>query len=122
MSNKESNYERFANSSSFSLLLKKYRIDETGIWQIFGEDPNPDFGGCHSRPSLGFVEGTLEDVIEYAVELPNFWQWGAGGDIVKLDKVTKVDNKTVQRRKYLNERRAEYQEMIKAVDVELGKL
>lgn len=117
-----SNYETFTKSSSYSLLMKKYRPEETGIWQIFGEDPNCDFGGCHSQPSLGFVEGALEDVIEYAVELPGFWQWGAGGDIRKLDKVTKVDNKTVQRRKYLNERRAEYQEMIKAVDVELEKL
>ena len=122
MSNKESNYNRFIKTSSYSLLLKKYRLEEAGIWQIFGEDPNCDFGGCHSHPSLGFVEGTLEDVIEYAVDLPGFWQWGAGGDIEKLDKVTKIDNKIVQRRKQLIERRAEYQEMLKTIDVELGKL
>ena len=122
MSNEESNYERFIKSSSYSLLLREYRLDETGIWQIFGEDPNCDFGGCHSQPSLGFVEGKLEDVIEYAVELPNFWQWGAGGDIRKIDSIKKVDNKTAERRRYLTDRRTEYQEMLTAIDVELGKL
>lgn len=36
-------------------------------------------------PYLQTVEGTLDEVINYAVELPNFWQWGAGGEIFKTE-------------------------------------
>lgn len=122
MSNKESNYERFITSYNYASLMKKYRLDEPGLWQVFGEDPNCDFGGSHVSPSLCFVEGTLNDVIEYAVELPNFWQWGAGGDIKKVDNIKVVDSKTVERRRFLLEKRAEHQKMLDICDTELGKL
>lgn len=55
---------------------------ELGVFE--GEDPNCDFGGSHYQPELGTVEGRLEDVIRYAVKLPNFYTWGAGGDIEKI--------------------------------------
>ena len=122
MSNKQSNYERFIESSTYSLLMKKHSLDEPGLWQIFGEDPNCDFGGCHSQPRLGFVEGNLNDVILYAVELPGFWQWGAGGDIKKVDNIKKVDSKTAERRKFLLEKLAEHQEMVNIYTAELEKL
>lgn len=70
-----------------------------GIWRICGEDPNCDFGGCHSDPYLETVEGRLHDVIDYAVELPNFWGWGAGGT-VELITVKKIDKKTVEIHKH----------------------
>lgn len=122
MSNNKSNYERFANTNSYLSLLNNHRLDEPGLWQVFGEDPNCYYGGCHSRPSLGFVEGNLKDVIMYAVELPNFWQWGAGGDIEKIGNVKIVDGNTANRRKRLNEHRAYLQEEIKVIDAELENL
>lgn len=62
-------------------LLEKYPgLAKEGIWHVRGEDPNCDFGGYHHMPSLGYYEGKLESVIRHAVQLPGFWQWGAGGD------------------------------------------
>ncbi len=68
---------------------KGYKLDETGTWRIYGEDPNCDFGGYHHEPLLETVQGVLEDVIEYAIGLDNFWQWGGGGKIEKVN-TTKV--------------------------------
>ena len=65
-------------------LLEKHSLNETGMWQIKGEDPNCDFGGSHHNPDLGVVEGKLEDVIRYAVSLNGFWTWGGGGYITKV--------------------------------------
>lgn len=122
MSKQETNYDRFTKTYNYTSLLKKYSLEDEGMWQIFGEDPNCDFGGCHSQPNLGFAEGKLADVIEYAVDLPGFWQWGAGGDIKKMSEIKKVDNKTVERRRFLLEKRAEYQEMVDIYTAELEKL
>lgn len=73
-------------------LLKKHKLDEVGTWEVRGEDSNCDIGGSHHQPLLGYFEGKLEDVIKHAVHLSGFWQWGGGGDIIKLEKqlVTKV--------------------------------
>lgn len=75
-------------------LLKNHTLDEEGLWEVVGEDPNCDFGGSHHQPHIGFVEGKLENVIKWAVHQNGFWQWGAGGNIKKVvDKqraITKV--------------------------------
>lgn len=65
-------------------LMAKHSLDETGLWQIKGEDPNCDMGGHHYQPDLGVVSGKLSDVINYAVRQNRFYTWGAGGDIIKL--------------------------------------
>ena len=66
-------------------LLKKHSIDTHGTWEVRGEDPNCDLGGHHHNPYLGTFTGTLKDVINKAVELPNFWGWGSGGKITKIE-------------------------------------
>ena len=63
----------------------KHALSTYGLWRVRGEDPNCDMGGTHYEPDLGTYEGTLEEVIRYAVELPSFWQWGAGGRFEKVD-------------------------------------
>lgn len=68
----------------------KYKLEEHGLWQVFGEDPNCDLGGYHHEPELGFFSGKLKDVIATAVLLPNFWTWGAGGRFKKVSDVTSV--------------------------------
>lgn len=92
----ESKYDKFLNTYSGEKLLEKHSLDEEGVWRILGEDPNCDFGGHHYRPELDIVTGCLRDVIAYAVELPDFWQWGAGGGIIKQPmpkKITAFNNR-----------------------------
>lgn len=80
-------------------LLKKHSLDEYGIWKINGEDPNCDFGGSHHSPHIATLEGTLRDVIHQAVVMPQFWQWGAGGDITKLE-VKKIEHTDTTKLEY----------------------
>jgi len=68
-------------------LLEKHSLDTYGVWRIYGEDPNCDFGGHHHTPFLETVEGKLSDVIAYAEQLSGFYQWGGGGEI-KLEPST----------------------------------
>lgn len=65
----------------------KYPLSTYGVWHVRGEDPNCDMGGAHHQPSLGYFEGTLEQVLRHAVMLPGFWQWGGGGDATLVDTV-----------------------------------
>lgn len=77
--------EKWLKTYSGQKLLEKHSLDEDGIWQIKGEDPNCDLGGYHHQPNLGTVSGVLRDVIDYAVELKDFYTWGGGGDIIKVE-------------------------------------
>lgn len=114
------NYIQYTTVSWFGKnLLQNHSLDEIGIWQIKGEDPNCDMGGSHHQPNLGFVEGKLKDIIEYAVELRSFWTWGAGGSIVKIDKVKKIDTAENMRRNELNARKAKLQEELSKIEDEL---
>lgn len=60
-----------------------------GIWEVRGEDPNCDLGGMHHSPLLGHYEGTIEDVLEHAMGLNGFWQWGGGGHLRKASGTIK---------------------------------
>lgn len=62
---------------------KTLDMKDYGVWAVYGEDPNCDFGGYHHNPFIGTVEGTLEDAIEHAVTMPGFWGWGSGGHLKK---------------------------------------
>lgn len=97
-------------------LFKKHSSDETGTWQIFGEDPNCDMGGHHHTPLLDTVSGRLGDVVEYAVNLKGFWQWGAGGDIKKVE-IRKVEEALAT-----DDARREIEEQIQALQQKLKTL
>jgi len=92
---KQSPLSRFKNTYSYQSLLSKHNLDEVGIWEVRGEDPNCDLGGSHHKPKLGTFEGKLEDIVAYAVTLSDFWQWGAGGDITKVGAPVKIDSNSV---------------------------
>lgn len=66
-------------------LLEKHSLEEEGYWKILGEDPNCDLGGHHHQPDLGTYFGTLQKVLEIAVQHSNWRTWGGGGDIVKVN-------------------------------------
>jgi hypothetical protein len=74
-------------SYSGKKLSEKHAMNETGFWKISGEDPNCDLCGPHHQPDLGVVEGTLKDALIYALKHPNFYTWGGGGDITKINIV-----------------------------------
>lgn len=100
---KESNYERYLRTYYGKKLLEEYSLDHHGVWEVRGEDPNCDLGGHHHNPFLGHFEGTLQEVIEHAVELRSFWTWGGGGPI-KLSsppKVVKLDPGNREKRRKL---------------------
>lgn len=73
----------------------KNKFSEYGIWEVKGEDTNPDYGGTHYQEVLGYFEGKLEHVFYYAINLPGFFCWGSGGDfkLIKITKITDRDSK-----------------------------
>jgi hypothetical protein len=118
---KESAYMRYTQTYSGRELLKKHSLTDTGLWRIRGEDPNCDFGGYHHSPDLGTVEGTLLDVIEYAIELKNFWTWGGGGDI-ELVKVQKIDEHRNRRVAELRKEAKELKSRLAEIETALNDL
>lgn len=83
--NKENkNRVRYESTNAYTNLLQKHSLDEHGVWRVLGECDNAGLAGSHTQPDLGTYEGKLDDVINTAVNLPNFWAWGAGGDIQKV--------------------------------------
>ncbi len=84
---RDDNLTKYKNGYSYQ--NSKYSDNEYGTWQVYGEDPNCDFGGHHHSPYLATYQGKFIDVARKAVELVGFWQWGAGGEIRKIE-VNKV--------------------------------
>lgn len=78
-------YDKFINTYSGRELMKSHNLSDYGKWMVRGEDPNCDLGGPHHQPLVGYFEGTLQQVIEYAVKHPVFWTWGGGGSIQPMD-------------------------------------
>ena len=80
-------------------LLKKHRLDENGIWEVRGEDSKYAMGGSHYMPVLGYYQGTLNEVVDIAVDSAGFWQWGGGGDIqlIAVESAKEVADRVRQR-------------------------
>lgn len=110
------------NTYSGEYLLKQYQLCEYGIWEVRGEDPNPDLGGPHHQPFLGLYEGKLEDVVRYAVMLNGFWAWGSGGSIALHEKprVTLITPETIRDMADKRKRREEILGELSALNQELG--
>lgn len=87
-------------------LLKRHSLYDYGHWQIKGEDKNCDFGGPHHEPDLGIFQGTLEECIRHAIDMPGFWTWGGGGRIIATDDVrsgTLASKEARQLAKWIND-------------------
>lgn len=90
------------------------------VYSVYGEDPNCDMGGYHSNPFLGNVEGTFEEVLEYAAnEMSGFYQWGAGGYITPQSSVKESAEPIIidKKKKLKLERKAKLKKLIQ-VDLE----
>ena len=95
------------------------------VYAVYGEDPNCDLGGSHSNPYLGDVEGTFEEVLEYAAKnMKRFYSWGGGGYIkprvndfnepIVLDKTKKLKLERKEKLKKLT--RANLNYLIENID------
>lgn len=113
-----SNYDKYLGTYGGRELLKKYKLNTKGTWVVRGEDPNCDLGGNHYQPILGYFEGTLGDVISYAVDLPGFWQWGYGGDF-ELVKLTQITEQSAARRAELLAKKADLEAQLKEINESL---
>jgi len=120
--NKESALDRYKKTYAYRALLQKHTLTETGIWRVHGEDPNCDLGGYHHMPDLGTYEDRLEDIIAYAVTLSGFWQWGAGGEIVKLGAPIKIDAESNAKRVAAEQKVAELEKLLEQARNELESL
>ena len=100
-------------------LAALYGRDEEGLWAIHGEDPNCDMGGSHIEPHIETVEGQYGDVLDYALSLDGFFNWGHGGSIRKIEVRKHIDANTVGERAKLLKKRAALQAEIDAIDNEL---
>lgn len=119
---KKSNYDRFLSTWSGSNLVKNHSLSEYGVWKVLGEDPNCDLGGTHYQPDLGTFEGKLQDVIEYAVELPGFWQWGSGGTITLTSAPKKINPDANKRRKELEAQLRDAEALVESIAAKLKEL
>jgi hypothetical protein len=100
-------------------LLRDHSVDDYGIWNIFGEDPNCDFGGSHHTPFIETVEGRYEHVVEYALSLPNFFTWGGGGHIEQQEKhgnIKVIGKMRAEEILELRKKRGELQKEIETID------
>lgn len=100
-------------------LIGLHDTDEGGLWAIHGEDPNCDMGGPHIEPHLETVEGKYGDVLDYALSLEGFFNWGHGGSIRKIEVRKRIDANSVGERAKLLKKRAALQAEIDAIDSEL---
>lgn len=101
-------------------LLQIYPADVDGTWQIYGEDPNCDLGGPHHEPLLGIVTGKYGDIVEHALQLGGFFNWGYGGRIVRTN-IVPVTQQTIQARNKLRAEREALQERLAEVERELKR-
>lgn len=115
MDTNTSRLEKFKNTRSYKELVDKHNLNESGVWRVFGEDPNCEISGHHQEPELGLFSGVLDDIIEFAVDLPGFWEWGAGGRITKMKAPIFITHDVIQ------ERRSDI-ERIKSLTLELEAL
>ena len=91
---------------------------------MFGEDTNCDFAGSHSQPELGIFEGILGHVVQYAVQLPGWFQWGSGGSIepYKTRGIKKITEQSVLDRLAADEKKDQLTAELARIQAELDKL
>ena len=111
------------NSYSGKRLLDKYGNiqGQEGYFRILGEDSNADMGGSNHQPTLATCYGALVDVINYAVELPRWTTWGAGGDIEPIT-VIRIDENSASALKDKRERKEQLKQELDRIENELKNL
>ena len=99
-------------------MRNDYDPDERGIWAIYGEDPNCDYGGHHHTPLLGHAEGKYEDCLAYARTLDKWMNWGNGGRLTKV-VVKTITSNSVKEREDLKTKQGRLERELQTVKEEL---
>lgn len=98
-------------------LIKKYPSTTYGVWHILGEDTS-----CGEKPrckDFGFWEGFYSHIVSYALTLPDFFVYGNGGTIEKVE-VKKLNEETInkiERKRLLLREREKIEKEIKELNV-----
>jgi len=106
-----------------NLRYAEYSSKDGGycVYSVYGEDPNCDMFGSHISPFLGNVEGTFQEVLEYAANnMKRFYAWGGGGHIVPYkEKKENVEPIVLNKGKKLKlERKAKLKKLIQ-IDIDI---
>lgn len=72
---------------SYDYRNNRYSMNELGLWEVRGEDPNCDFGGHHHQPYICTYNGKFIDALKEAVKHGSWMTWGAGGSIKKIEPI-----------------------------------
>lgn len=48
-------YDRYLKTYNGRKLFETHDLETEGMWQVYGEDPNCDWGGSHYEPRLVFI-------------------------------------------------------------------
>jgi hypothetical protein len=94
-------------------LSKNHGLDTEGIWEIFAEPGDSAYG---SLRRLAVVEGRLEHVIGIAISLDDFFTYGQGGTIEKLDVKSITE---MQRVGDLHQRRVALREQLQTIEEQI---
>jgi hypothetical protein len=107
-------------------LLKQHKAYMEALWAIHAESDNSDWHGYHPQKFLVAVQGTYLDAVEYALTLPSFFTYGAGGSVRPLGEVINLatlKSQKVQdlkaRLQYLKSQEVSVQTEIEAIHKEL---
>ena len=68
------------------MRLAPENSDEIAVWMVRGPDTNPDLGGTHIMPVLGFVRGTYSQAVDWAIRRDAFEDYGLG-DITRINVI-----------------------------------
>ena len=90
--------ELFRMGKDYKELVKKHNLTESGTWVVWSENQTLETYIAPNYKFLGVYSGTLKFVIEVAVTLPEFWNFGEGGWIQKVDVVNVTAQTAVIRR------------------------
>jgi len=81
----DTQFKKYQQTYTGKQVLESYKFEDDGFWKIRGEDPNCDMGGYHHMPELGIFNGTFREALMFAFNHPQFYAWGGGGDITKVE-------------------------------------
>lgn len=67
-------------------LMKHKTLQDVGIWQMYGEDPNcsPLTSVFKTDILLITIQGSLEQALKIAMGFPSFYTMGCGGRVKEI--------------------------------------
>lgn len=99
-------YNRYLKTYNGRKLFETHDLETEGMWQVYGEDPNCDWGGPHYEPRLGVYTGKLIDVLHEVTEMKGFWNWGSGGRLELITPIKVTQDSIIRQNKLKAEREA----------------